>query len=137
MFELTGGCLNASSTGATLSGTGSTSVAADDLLLTTTGMNPGTFALAIMGTTPIAPPPINNGNLCAAGSIFRFPPFPTGTGTASYGTGLVAWTLANNPPAGQITSGSTWHFQTWYRDFGGPCGSNSNLSNALSVTFTP
>ena len=40
------------------------------------------------------------------------------------------------PPSGAILPGSTWHFQTWYRDIAGPCGAFSNLSNALSVTWS-
>jgi hypothetical protein len=41
-----------------------------------------------------------------------------------------------NPPspAAQITAGSTWYFQTWFRDPGfGPAG--FNLSNAVEVPF--
>ena len=49
----------------------------------------------------------------------------------------MAYTIGANPPAGWITALSTWHFQTWYRDIGGPCGAFSNFSNALTVTFTP
>ena len=42
-----------------------------------------------------------------------------------------------SPPtlATQITGGSTWNFQAWFRDNGGPCGSGSNLSHALSIDF--
>ncbi len=46
-----------------------------------------------------------------------------------------------NPPApsGQVTAGSTWNYQFWYRDppggGGGPAG--FNLSNGMSITFCP
>ncbi|MEZ6017894.1 MAG: hypothetical protein R3F49_22510 [Planctomycetota bacterium] len=131
-----GGCLNATGTGAVLSGSGSTSVGADNLVLTTTGMNPGGFALSFMSVGMVGPLPVQNGLLCAGPSIWRLGLYPTGPGTASFGPGLVALT-AGNPPAGQITAFATWNFQTWYRDLGGPCGGASNFSNALTVTFVP
>lgn len=132
-----GGCVNASGSGAILTGSGSASVGLDNLVLTTTGMNPGTFAVAFMGAGMIGPIAIQNGLLCAGPTIWRLGIFPTGAvGTANFGPGLVALT-AGNPPPGQITAFSTWNFQTWYRDIGGPCGGNSNFSNALTVNFTP
>jgi hypothetical protein len=133
----TAGCQNATGTGALLEGCGSTSVFADDLNLTTSGMNPGSFALTFMGQSLIFPAAIGNGILCLAGPLYRFPPFPTGAGTGSIGPGLVAYTIVSNPIAGQITAGSSWNFQTYYRDIGGPCGTPFNLSSALAVTFTP
>ncbi len=134
----TAGCLNVSGTGALLEGCGSSSVSADDLLLTTTGMNPGTFALTFMGGSTIFPVNIGNGLLCTGGPLFRFPPFATGAaGAGSVGTGLAAYPVANNPVVGHIIAGSAWNFQTYYRDIGGPCGSVFNLSNALGVLFTP
>lgn len=39
--------------------------------------------------------------------------------------------------AGAIQAGSTWHFQFWYRDPGGPIGTGFNLSDGLTVTFCP
>jgi len=132
-----GGCLNSVGTGAVMSGSGSTSVALDNLVLTTSGMVPSTFCLTFMSPTPLAPPlPLGNGLLCVGPSIWRLALYPTGSGTASFGPGIVALT-SGFPPAGQITALSTWNFQTWYRDPFGPCGQHSNLSNALSVTFTP
>jgi len=132
-----GGCLNSVGTGAILSGSGSTSVGLDNLVLTTSGMVPSTFCLTFMSPTGLAiPPTLGNGLLCVGPSIWRLALYPTGTGTASFGPGIVALTLSF-PPAGQITAFSTWNFQTWYRDPFGPCGQHSNLSNALSVTFTP
>lgn len=129
------GCVNATGIGATLTGFGTLAGsdadwASDDLVLTTTGMPGGSFALCFMGDTLIPPFPLANGILCASGTIVRLGVSPVpASGTATFGPGLIG------ASAGAITLGSTWHFQTWYRDIGGPCGSFSNLSNALSVTF--
>lgn len=133
----TSGCLNVVGTGALITGSGSASVGLDNLVLTTSGMVPGTFALTFMGPGMIPAAAVGNGLLCLAGPLYRFPIFSTGTGTASIGGGLAAYTTTFNPPPGHIIPGSTWNFQTYYRDIGGPCGFNFNLSSALSVTFTP
>jgi hypothetical protein len=53
------------------------------------------------------------------------------------GPGIAAQAQQANPPGGWILEGQTWHFQTWYRDPTGPCGSSFNLSNALRVSFGP
>ena len=39
-------------------------------------------------------------------------------------------------PTSQITPGSTWYFQFWYRDSAAG-GAAFNLSNGLSATFCP
>ncbi len=51
-------------------------------------------------------------------------------GTSSSGSGFDVPTQIS-PALGTITAGSTWHFQLWHRDL----GTQSNLSNGLSVTF--
>ena len=38
---------------------------------------------------------------------------------------------------GQITAGSTWRFQFWFRDPQGPGGSGFNLTDGLAATFCP
>jgi len=134
-FFAGGGCLNAAGTGAVLTGFGSTSVGADNLFLTTSGMNAGTFAVPIMSMTSFGPALIQNGKLCVGPVFRRMGIFPTGAGTMVFGP-IVGVAAALAPPVA-ILPLSSWNFQTWYRDIGGPCGGNSNLSNALSVTFTP
>jgi hypothetical protein len=134
-FFAGGGCLNASGTGAVLTGFGSTSVGADNLFLTTSGMNAGTFAVPIMSMTSFGPAMIQNGKLCVGPVFRRMGVYPTGTGTMVFGP--VVGLAASLAPPIAIAPLSTWNFQVWYRDIGGPCGGNSNLSNALSVTFTP
>ena len=134
-FFAGGGCLNFSGTGAVLSGFGTTSVAADNLMLTVSGMNPATFAVPIISATSFGPALIQNGKLCVGPSFQRMGAYPTGTGTLVFGP--IVGLAASLPPPIVILPLSTWNFQVWYRDIGGPCGGNSNLSNALSVTFTP
>ena len=57
-------------------------------------------------------------------------------GLFTEGPGIVAFTQ-DLGVACHIDPGETWHFQGWYRDPFGPCGSAFNISNAVSVTFTP
>lgn len=38
---------------------------------------------------------------------------------------------------GVISAGQTWNFQCWSRDALSPCGITNNVSNGLSVQFTP
>lgn len=134
-FFAAGGCLNASGTGAILSGSGSASVSLNNLMLTSTGMNAGTFMVPIISATTLPGVLIQNGKLCVGPVFQRMGIFPTGTGTASFGP--IVSLAAGLTPSIAILPLSTWNFQVWYRDFGGPCGGASNLSNALSVTFTP
>lgn len=133
----TTGCINAVGTGALLTGLGSTSVTFDNLILQTTGLPPATFSLMFMATSTAPPVPLGNGLRCLAGTAYRFSVASTGVGTQNLGPGLAAYTVANNPAAGHLISGSTWNFQNVYRDIPGPCGSFINWSSGLSVTFTP
>ena len=64
-------------------------------------------------------------------------PNPLNPASFSYGPGMAAFAVANHPVAFWLTAGSTWHFQTWYRDTAGPCGTGANVSNAATVTFVP
>ena len=141
--SLTTGCLNGAGTGALLTGSGSPSVSANDLVLTTSGLPAGSFAMTAMGTGTTPPAALANGLRCIGGSILRFPPYSTGGGTASLGLGtpnvsmgIPAYSLTAFPPFGHIVPGSTFHFQTFYRDLTGPCGGRFNLSNGLTVNFT-
>ncbi len=131
------GCLHSGSAGARLEGWGSTSVSADDLVLVTSHAPRKRLGRLIMGTGTTAIP-AGDGLMCVAGTTWRFPVQYSGlSGSYRRGPGLVAYTSAHFAAGGAITSGSTWHFQTWFRDVGGPCGTYSNLSPALTVTFTP
>ena len=135
-----GGCSNSTGVGSALTACFSSSVAADDLVLTATGLPTNNFGIVFMGATQ-ALLPFGNGILCVdvgGLGVFRFPVHNTGAvGSVVEGPGLVAYSQANFGVFGTITPGQTWNFQGWYRDPGGPCGSTFNLSNGLAVTFGP
>ncbi len=106
------------------------------------------FGMVIVSATSIDPGiPVSDGALCLGAPIGRY-----GTtagpglnsigrfdaagvlqnlfGTSTTGTGFDVPAVLPSPPGGIISTGSTWHFQLWYRD-----GSNSNFSNGISVNF--
>ncbi|MBI5435012.1 MAG: hypothetical protein HZA52_19415 [Planctomycetes bacterium] len=117
--------------GALIGASGSTSVALDSLVLNATGCPLNKPCLFFYGPNATAGVPFKNGVLCISGGFYRLPVTNTGAG----GSPSAALDIAN-PPAigGQITAGSIWRFQLWYRDpIAPPAG--ANLSDALSVTF--
>ncbi len=139
--ELPGaGCENSTGGGGLLEAiSGSTSVAADDLVLRTTGLPAGNLALMIVGIG-YWDTNLGNGHLCVGPGgrkVFRFPAqLVDAAGAYSFGPGIVDYSFNYfADPIGHILPGETWNFQTWYRDPNGPCGGTSNLSSALSVTF--
>lgn len=118
---------NPNSTGAPadISAAGSSSIAANDLTLTSEPVpdQPGIFFYADNQNRV----PFGNGFLCATGNIVRSAPQIASGNTISlsYDTLAEGW-----------VSGQTVHFQHWYRDPAAG-GANFNTSNAISVTFTP
>ncbi|MBK7643210.1 MAG: hypothetical protein IPJ19_09190 [Planctomycetes bacterium] len=128
------GCANSTGLGASLDSVGSASISNDDLLLVATQLPPNAHGLWLMasGTAQVQ---LGDGLRCVGGTIARFGAYTTGSsGVASRGP------IAGGScslPFGCIQPGSTWHFQAWYRNVTGPCGNGTNLSNLLSVSFTP
>jgi hypothetical protein len=112
---------------ASIAGWGSTSVSENDVLLTVNGVpnEPGIF---FFGQTQ-AQMPFGNGFRRVGGNIRRLPPvFATGN---SYAQRL---DLTAVPAVNLIVPGTTWHFQSWYRDPQAG-GWGFNLSNALALDF--
>lgn len=137
--DASGGCANSTGVGAQLSGSGSTSVAADDLVLHARRMPSGQNGLVFMGSQPVSYP-FGAGLRCVGAGFFGVARFPlqTADNSGAFDVGpLVGFANAHFPPFLQIAPGSTWLFQCWYRDPSGPCGATTNLSNAVSATFTP
>ena len=118
--------------GAVISASGSSNVSQADLTLEASGGPPTQFGIffyaALQGQNPLL-----DGVLCVSGQIYRLPAVQMDA------LGNAAHLLDYSIPLGagsQITPGSTWNFQFWYRDpTGGPNG--SNLSDGLEVEFCP
>jgi len=139
--DVPGGCLNSLGVKAFLFPNGGTpSVAADDLVLVAGNLPAHQLGLVYMGAARTQVP-FGDGLRCVAAGgagLFRFPVADSGDDNAIVlGPGIVAHSLAHFPPSGHIHAGQTWHFQGWYRDPAGPCGSGFNLTSALSVEFGP
>jgi len=134
------GCANSTGAGALLAvASGTTSVAADDLVLDVGGLPAGEVAIVYLGGGRDFRP-FGDGVRCvraAATGFQRFAPrLADGAGRVQLGPGIVAESRGF-PRAGRIEACRTYPFQCWYRDPLGPCGSGFNLSNGLEVFFVP
>lgn len=127
------GSPNSTGSPATLADQGSTSLALNDLRFTVAGGPPGEKGVVIQGTQQ-AQNPFGNGTLCLGGSVQRILP-PVTLSAEGKGIHVVDFEDPTQPTA-QITPGSTWYFQFWYRDSAAGIG-DFNLSNGLSATFCP
>lgn len=129
---------NSSGNSATMAFTGTSSIAANNLTLVVSGAPVNTFGIFFYGAGQTFTA-FGNGFRCVSGGgagIFRLAPAQQ---TNLFGDALrfVNYNAAPaNAGAGQLTSGSTWNFQFWFRDV--PAGgAGFNLSDGLEVTFCP
>ncbi len=127
---------NSTGASAHISATGSYNVASNTMELYT-APTPNQFGIFFYSSTLVnggAGFPLGDGRLCIGpGALNRL--YPPVLASGNVMTRAIDFT---NPPApaAQITAGSTWYFQTWFRDPGfGPVG--FNLSNAVEVSFCP
>ncbi len=136
--DTTGGCASSIGVGARLYSCGSSTVSSDDLTLTVVDLPPQQLAVFHMGAYPRAVP-FGDGLGCIDRGdvgLFRLGASSTGIeGQMVLGPGIAASTASLG--SGAIDPGESWHFQLWYRDPSGPCGSGFNLSNTIEVGFTP
>ena len=114
---------------------GSLSVAGTDTKLIATGAAHESLGLFLYSAGPTQLP-FGDGYLCVspfAPGLFRlYPPSPAGEmGDADHDLDFRRF-----DGAGQITAGSTWHFQYWFRDLAAG-GTGFNLSEGLRITFCP
>lgn len=130
---------NSSGTQAMIGALGSTSIAANDMILTVNGATAGTLGIFYYGPVQLNAIPIagtSSFRCVGAGgvAIYRLGASPTnGSGSAiklmDYNSGPAA------SGTGAIVSGSTWNFAFFYRDTGEPAG--MNFSNGLEAVFCP
>ncbi len=118
--------------------TGSAGLAANDLTLVASGAPQNTFGIFFYGAGQ-AFVSFGDGFRCVSAGgagIFRLPPAQL---TSIFGDALRAVDYGAPPAnagAGQLTAGSSWNFQFWFRDVLAG-GAGFNLSDGLSVTFCP
>jgi len=130
------GAPNSVGAGARIGYSGFTSVSLNDFHAEVTGAVPGRPGYFLYGAGQ-AQVPYGDGFRCIGGTLGRLRPATLADGSGA-NSRHVDFTV---PPAGggpaQIHPGSTWNFQYWYRDPAGPGGTGTNLSDGLSMTFTP
>ena len=129
------GCANGTGVGARLEGTGTTSVGADDLTLTVTGLpaGPGLFFQGEAAVSAGSGSPFGDGLRCAGGPVRRLE-----IQVADSGNAFTVTTAGSIRTGGSVSAGETRYYQYWYRDaLGSPCGALFNLSNGYELTWTP
>jgi uncharacterized delta-60 repeat protein len=117
--------------GASLLGSGIPMVSNDSLVLSANTI--GAISLLFQGdaTTNMT---FRDGKLCVTGNVVRI---------VQRQTSLGGWSYPNlgEPPIsvrGVVpVSGGVRNYQAWYRDLFGPCGTGSNLTNAVAVIWVP
>lgn len=132
MEDLTSFCSSsANSTGApaVLTATGCDSVGANEVIFRAEPVPADQFGALLFARKP-AQVPFGNGLLCIAAPILRGPV------TASDAGGVLEAQLSLAKGPGQaILSGSTWHFQAFFRDPG--FGAGFDTSDGLRLVFQP
>lgn len=128
------GCRNSTGLGAELTGVGRASIGNDSLVVVATQLPPTSPALFFQGSALAnggAGVPFADGLRCASGTVVRIA-MKTASG------GIVRYPEGGNSAVsvrGNVSSATTRHYQVWYRNVGGPCGADSNLTNALTVDW--
>jgi hypothetical protein len=128
------GCANSTGSGSALAGSGSGSVAADDLTLLASNAIPGQPGLFFQGNNAInggSGVVFGDGLRCSGNTVIRLQvAVPDAAGDAQTTVAIAA--------AGGASAGDTRTYQYWYRDPGGsPCGAGFNLTNGYSVDWMP
>jgi hypothetical protein len=122
------GCRNSQGFGAVLTTSGSSSVAADDLVLKVTRARPIQPALLLEGASPIIAP-FKDGLLCTGNPTQRLEVMLTGSAGQAATTLPIAASTGSQPGDSRV-------YQVWYRDpVISPCNSGSNFTSAVLVDW--
>ena len=116
---------NSVGAGAEIDWSGSNSIAANDLVLNTTGLPLGQFGYYLMCESRRARP-IASGVLCVGSPFYRFNHPGNDLNSVMVGTMQLSVDLTNLPQNQVFLPGSAWYFQLWYRD-----ANTSNFSRSL------
>lgn len=122
------GCANSAGTGGMLAAFGTPSVAQDTVVLAASHCPPGTSGLFFGGPNAFAGQTFGDGLRCVGGALIRLQVVSTGP------TGAVDSQVAIAANEGLI-GGELRHYQYWYRDVTGPCGTGFNATNAVSIQW--
>ena len=116
-----------------MSGAGSASISADDLVLNVVNLTqgPGLFFQGNNAVNSANGNPFGDGLRCAGGSVIRLE-----VQFANAGNNFSTQTSLPIAASGGANVGQTKRYQYWYRDAGtSPCNSLFNLSNGYEVTW--
>ena len=132
------GAPNAVGPGGVLRASGSSSVQVNELAFRLTGLPRATSAILFYGGAR-ASIPAGNGTRCVgpgAQGLYRIGVVSAdAAGEVLVPLDFMAMPFASG--SSRVDPGSTWYFQAWYRDVGGPLGETYNLTSAASVLFCP
>jgi hypothetical protein len=122
------GAPNSTGFGASIGYTGSSSIGANDLVLSVARAPAQKLGLFFYGNQQVPSVPFGNGVRCVGGTIHRLPALAT----SPSGAAQQAFPYASSG----VNAGSTWGFQFWYRDPAAG-GAMFNASNAIQFVFVP
>jgi len=127
------GCRNSSGLGGRLVGSGATSASFDQLVLSASHMT-GPLAVFFQGDG-VVNVTFGDGHRCMGGHLIRLGNKTPVGGNASYpvGSDLPISVKGAVPLSGNVVR----YYQTAYRNAAGPCGTFLNITNGVSVVWSP
>ena len=138
------GCENSSSTGGALqTWSGTASLSADTLVLMSSLEGPTSVSIFFQGDSPTAPLVYGDGLRCSGGVLKRlYVKSAIGGVAIAPEAGDLSITIRSAALGSPIPANGTRYYQVYYRDdvapfCPSPTGNNWNVSNALSVLWSP
>ena len=128
---------SASAAGGSIAIAGNPAIAANDVVLSASGLPAGQWSFFLMSRTQASVPGFggSQGVLCLGPPQVRFSRAGTGeiAQTTAQGTRTLALDLADLPQGQVFLPGESWNFQLWFRDQNP--GATSNTTNGVRATF--